>query len=95
MGRLAGLWRTVLSKETVLTDCFGSHILPGLCGRLRGHSISCPLHGARFDVRTGACLAAPARRPIQSFPVTIEGGKVCVDVTAFEGTGQHQGGPFA
>lgn len=49
-------------------------------GRLRGHQISCPLHGARFDVRTGACTAAPAKRPIRSFPVLIEAGKVCVQV---------------
>jgi len=49
-------------------------------GRLRGYQISCPLHGARFDVRTGACTAAPATRPIRSFPVFIEGGKVCVQV---------------
>ena len=47
-------------------------------GKLRGHTISCPLHGARFDVRTGECLAAPATLPIKSFPVTLEGGKVLV-----------------
>lgn len=49
-------------------------------GRLRGHEIVCPLHGARFDVRTGACTAGPAQQPIQRFPVTLEGGKVCVAV---------------
>ena len=49
-------------------------------GRLRGFEISCPLHGARFDVRTGACTAAPAQRPIASFPVLVEAGKVCIDI---------------
>ena len=49
-------------------------------GKLRGHTISCPLHGARFDVRTGKCLAAPATAPIRSFPVTLEAGKVLVAV---------------
>ena len=49
-------------------------------GKLRGHTISCPLHGARFDVRTGECLAAPATRPIKSFPVTLERGKVLVTI---------------
>ena len=49
-------------------------------GRLRGYQISCPLHGTRFDVRTGACTAAPAKRPIRSFPVLIEAGKVCVQL---------------
>ncbi len=50
-------------------------------GRLRGFQVSCPLHGARFDVRTGACLAAPATRPVKTYPVTLEGGKVAVTVT--------------
>ena len=55
-------------------------------GKLRGHAISCPLHGARFDVRTGECLAAPASQPIKSFPVTLEGGKVLVALD--NGTGR-------
>lgn len=49
-------------------------------GRLRGFEISCPLHGARFDIRSGVCTRAPAQTPIQRFPVVLEGGKVCVDV---------------
>lgn len=51
-------------------------------GRLRGHEIVCPLHGARFDVRDGRCLGAPATVPVQTFPVLIEGGKVNVSVAA-------------
>lgn len=50
-------------------------------GKLKGFQLSCPLHGARFDVRTGACLAAPAQQPIATFPVTLEGGKVWVEVS--------------
>ena len=54
-----------------------SHAAQSLAtGRLRGHEISCPLHGARFDVRTGACTRAPAQRPIKRFPVFLEAGKV-------------------
>ncbi len=49
-------------------------------GKLRGFEVSCPLHGARFDVRSGACTAAPAQSPIQRFPVVLEGGKVCVEI---------------
>lgn len=48
-------------------------------GRLRGYEVSCPLHGGRFDVRTGACTRSPATEPLQRFPVVLEGGKVCVD----------------
>ncbi len=49
-------------------------------GRLRGFEISCPLHGARFDIRTGACTAAPAQRPIASFPVLVEAGRIFIDI---------------
>ena len=49
-------------------------------GRLRGFELSCPLHGARFDVRDGTCTKKPATEPLRRFPVVIEGGKVCVDV---------------
>ncbi len=49
-------------------------------GRLRGYYLTCPLHGARFDIRTGACAAAPATQPIARYPVLVEGGKVCIQV---------------
>ncbi len=45
-------------------------------GKLKGHSIGCPLHGARFDVRDGRALAAPATKPIRSFEVVLENGKI-------------------
>lgn len=45
-------------------------------GRLKGHTIGCPLHGARFDIRDGRAVAAPATKPIRSFEVVLEGGKI-------------------
>jgi nitrite reductase/ring-hydroxylating ferredoxin subunit len=43
-------------------------------GRLRGALLTCPLHGAQFDVRTGAHQGPPASVPITCFPVTeVEG----------------------
>jgi len=50
-------------------------------GKLRGFEIKCPLHGARFDIRTGRCLAAPATQPVRTFPVRIESGKLSISVT--------------
>ena len=59
-----------------------SHAIQKLsAGRFRGNEVTCPLHGARFDVRDGRCTAPPASRPIKTFPVTLEGGKVNVTVT--------------
>ena len=49
-------------------------------GRLRGHRLMCPLHGACFDVRDGQPLGRPAVRPIRTFPVRLEGERVLVGV---------------
>jgi 3-phenylpropionate/trans-cinnamate dioxygenase ferredoxin subunit len=49
-------------------------------GRLRGHRLICPLHGASFDVRSGAVLGAPATVPLASYPVRIAGDRIEVEV---------------
>ena len=49
-------------------------------GRVDRNTIECPRHGARFDVRTGAVRALPAVKPIKTYPVTVEGDEVQVDV---------------
>ncbi|WCE04346.1 non-heme iron oxygenase ferredoxin subunit [Pseudoxanthomonas sp. JBR18] len=35
-------------------------------------SVECVLHGARFDIRDGAPLCAPAYAPVPKFPVKVE-----------------------
>jgi len=45
-------------------------------GIVEGHEVECPRHGARFDVRTGEALCAPAYEPTAKFPVKVEGGVV-------------------
>ena len=47
-------------------------------GALEGDEIVCPRHGARFCVKTGKVLCAPAYEDIDCFPVRIEKGKVQV-----------------
>lgn len=39
-------------------------------------SIECVLHGARFDVRDGRALCAPAYSPVVKFPTKLEHGGV-------------------
>ena len=67
----------------------GVHAVHNICshayakmdeGRLRGTRVICPLHGASFDVRTGAVLGAPANAPLRSFPVRVVDGRVEVQV---------------
>lgn len=47
-------------------------------GGVTGDVITCPRHGARFCVRTGAALSPPAYEPTAKFPVRVEGGVVQV-----------------
>ena len=49
-------------------------------GRLDGHQIECPRHGARFDVRTGKPLCMPAFVPVATHPVKVEGDKVFIKI---------------
>jgi Rieske Fe-S protein len=43
------------------------------CGWLDGDVIECPLHGGRFEVKTGKGLGAPITCDLKTFPVRIEG----------------------
>ena len=45
---------------------------------IEGDEIVCPRHGARFCVRTGAALSAPAYEPTNIFPVKVERGSIFV-----------------
>ena len=43
-------------------------------------SVECPRHGSVFDLRTGKPLNLPAYVPIDTFPVSVEGGVIKVEV---------------
>ena len=45
-------------------------------GRVRGASIVCPHHGARFDLKSGRVLGPPAYAAIAAYPVRERGGMV-------------------
>ena len=47
-------------------------------GFLEAEEIECPLHQARFDVRTGTCVAGPATQDLDTYEVKVEGGEVYV-----------------
>jgi len=47
-------------------------------GTVEGEEIVCPRHGARFCIRTGKALTAPAYEPVAKFPVRVENGMIQV-----------------
>lgn len=49
-------------------------------GTLKGHSLTCMLHGACFDVRTGEVLALPAYDELETFEVKVDGEDVLVSL---------------
>jgi 3-phenylpropionate/trans-cinnamate dioxygenase ferredoxin subunit len=44
----------------------------------RAGTITCPRHGAKFDVRSGAALTMPATQPTVAHDVKIDGDQVLV-----------------
>ena len=64
------------------------HLGGNLCkGRLEGNAVKCPLHGAKFDVRTGKAMQDAKLlflkmkvKDAPSFPVKLDGGTVLVGV---------------
>ncbi len=47
-------------------------------GSLDDHTIACPRHGARFDIRTGKALSMPATEDTRAHDVKVEDGYVYV-----------------
>lgn len=67
-------------------DIFASH---NICthayaclsdGYLEDGVIECPLHQARFDVRTGKVLSGPTRIALAVYPVKVNGEEILVDL---------------
>jgi nitrite reductase/ring-hydroxylating ferredoxin subunit len=49
-------------------------------GELAGVEVTCPWHGARFDVTTGANLGPPARTGVASYKVQVVGDEIQIDL---------------
>jgi nitrite reductase/ring-hydroxylating ferredoxin subunit len=81
-------WVAVDGKRVLLANVDGTfYALSDTCGhqratlsrgRLEGHEVECPLHFARFDVRTGRLLSGPVSEDIPVHEVRVEGDVICV-----------------
>jgi 3-phenylpropionate/trans-cinnamate dioxygenase ferredoxin subunit len=49
-------------------------------GEQSGYKIECWLHSAEFDLRTGAALTPPASQSVKTFPVSVDGNNVVIEI---------------
>ena len=49
-------------------------------GELDGEVLTCPWHGAQFNVCTGKVLRGPARQDIYTYPVRIDGNSILISL---------------
>ena len=49
-------------------------------GEISGHEVTCPWHGATFDIQTGEVLGSPAQRAVARYGVRVTGTDIEVEV---------------
>ncbi len=66
------------------------HAINGTCthkggplgeGELEGTVVTCPWHGAEFDVTTGQVVGSPATQSVSTYTVVVAGEEIQVDVS--------------
>lgn len=81
-GHAIALYR-LADGEVRATDNICTHALAYLTdGWLEDGEVECPLHGGRFDVRTGAGLCAPIEEPLRTYDVRIEAGRILLALSS-------------
>ncbi|MEQ9618678.1 MAG: non-heme iron oxygenase ferredoxin subunit [Deltaproteobacteria bacterium] len=80
----------VNGKEIAVFNCDGeyyaignecTHIGGPLCdGDIEGETVSCPWHGAEFNIKTGEVLGPPAEENIASYKVSVEGEAIKIEI---------------
>jgi len=74
---LVGLFK--IDDEYFAIDAYCSHQRASMVhGDIEDHEIICPLHGARFDLKSGRHLSPPAVRPVKTYPVRIDGDAILI-----------------
>ena len=61
-----------------LEDTCGHQRMALSRGRLEGYEVECPLHFARFDIRTGELVIGPVSEDVLTYEVRVENDTVYV-----------------
>ncbi len=86
-----GLWQCNVGEDEVLVVGLPGRFvaLAGRCthagaplveGTLEGEILTCPWHGSRFNVVTGAVIRGPAQEALPVYPVVVRGEDIFVDI---------------
>lgn len=49
-------------------------------GLINGETITCPAHGARFNLKTGEVLSLPAAHPLKIYKVRNDGDDIIIEL---------------
>jgi nitrite reductase/ring-hydroxylating ferredoxin subunit len=49
-------------------------------GFVEGEEVTCPWHGAQFNIKTGAVVSPPAAKDVAKFNVRVQGNDVEVEI---------------
>jgi naphthalene 1,2-dioxygenase ferredoxin component len=78
-GRSIALY--AVDSEVFATDNICTHAYACLSdGWLDGEVIECPLHAARFDIRTGKVLDPPATEDLKTYPARVVGDEIQIQI---------------
>ena len=50
-------------------------------GFISKNTITCPMHGASFDIQSGEPLSLPAYEAVETFPVRINNRQIEIDIS--------------
>ena len=68
--------RTVMDRENACSHDGGDLSE----GEINGSEITCPRHGARFCLKTGEVLCAPAFEDIEAYPIRVVDGRIKIAI---------------
>ncbi|MFQ5552311.1 MAG: Rieske (2Fe-2S) protein [Thermoplasmata archaeon] len=87
------LYVEILGCDYIVIERAGEvYALDGTCtydwarlddGTLEGDVVTCPMGGGQFNVKTGEVVKGPPSFPLQTYPVTVNGGDILADVTGY------------
>jgi nitrite reductase/ring-hydroxylating ferredoxin subunit len=49
-------------------------------GYIDGDVVECNFHNGQFDIKTGEVVSPPCMVPVKTYPATVEGGTVFIEV---------------